>query len=112
MIRGSILEKDATRGLTGERLAAERRRSRLGTARNVGTAYEQGYGAGVAGRAQSRLAGISSIPTEYPVDAFAAGRQLSFDEEKRRAGLSQGLTNIFGTVLNKPSVVTPDVIPG
>jgi len=112
MVRGSVLKGEALRGLTGPRREAEERRFQLGTARNVGTAYQQGYGTGVAGRAQSRLAGISSIPTEYPVDAFAAGRQLSSDEEKRRAGLSNSLTNIFGTVLNKPSVVTPDVIPG
>ena len=112
MIRGSVLKGQALRGLTGPQREAEERRFQLGTARNVGTAYQQGYGTGVAGRAQSRLAGISSIPTEYPVDAFAAGRQLSSDEEKRRAGLSNSLTNIFGTVLNKPSVITPDVIPG
>jgi hypothetical protein len=112
MIRGSVLKGQALRGLTGRQREAEERRFQLGTARNVGTAYQQGYGTGVAGRAQSRLAGISSIPTAYPVDAFEGGRQLSVDEEKRRAGLSSSLTNIFGTVLNKPSVKTPDVIPG
>ena len=112
MIRGSVLKGQALRGLTGPQREAEERRFQLGTARNVGTAYQQGYGTGVAGRAQSRLAGISSIPTAYPVDAFEGGRQLSVDEEKRRAGLSSSLTNIFGTVLNKPSVITPDVIPG
>ncbi len=66
MIRGGIQETEGTRGLTGERLAAERRRYRLGTARTAGAAYQQGYGTGVGARLQARQAGIQSLPSQYP----------------------------------------------
>lgn len=110
MVRGSILEKDATRGLTGERLAAERRRARLGTARNVGSAYEQGYGAGVAGRTQTRAAGLSAIPTSFPT---RSGELMGIEENRQRnqEAEQKGLGLIFGQVLGVPPITAP-VNPG
>ena len=63
---GVAAEREGTRGLRGERLAAEQRRYRLGTARNVGTAYDVGFGQGVAGRQGALQAGLQMLPTTGP----------------------------------------------
>jgi hypothetical protein len=101
MIRGGIQTAEQTRGLTGERLAAERRRMRLGTARTAGTAYQQGYGTGVGARTQTRQAGISAIPTEYamtnPTGAIAARNAASASRADEIAGLSA----LFGQALGQ-----------
>lgn len=70
-IRGGLQATEETRGLTGARLDAERRRYKLGTARNVGTAYQQGLGTGIGARTQTRAAGISAIPSSYPTTSSA-----------------------------------------
>lgn len=99
MIKGGIQTAEATRGLTGERLAAERRRMRLGTARNAGTAYQQGYGTGVGARTQVRQAGISAIPTEYPMTNPSSA--MAADEYARatKANEAKKLGDIFSSVL-------------
>ena len=111
MIKGGIETKEATRGLTGERLAAERRRMRLGTARTAGTAYQQGYRSGVGERLSTRQAGISAMPTEYPLTnpsgAIAAGNEAS----QARASQEAGLSKMFGQILGqRPTLaqMTPD----
>jgi hypothetical protein len=99
MIKGGIQTAEATRGLTGERLAAERRRMRLGTARNAGTAYQQGYGTGVGARTQVRQAGISAIPTQYPMTNPSSA--MAADEYARatKANEAKKLGDIFSSVL-------------
>jgi len=101
MIKGGIQTAEQTRGLTGERLAAERRRMRLGTARSAGTAYQQGYGTGVGARTQTRQAGISAIPTEYamtnPSGAIAARNAAA----QAKANETAGLSALFGQVLGQ-----------
>lgn len=101
MIKGGIQTAEQTRGLTGERLAAERRRMRLGTARNAGTAYQQGYGTGVGARTQARQAGISAIPTEYPVTNPSGAIAASGAASERRAGEIAGLSALFGQALGQ-----------
>lgn len=101
MTKGGIQAVEGTRGLTGERLAAERRRYRLGTARNAGTAYQQGYGTGVGARTQVRQAGISAIPTEYPVTSPSGAIAASGAASERRAGEIAGLSALFGQVLGQ-----------
>jgi hypothetical protein len=54
------------RGLTGDRLAAERRRAGLATARATGTAYDTGFQQGIQGQMQARRVGIQAMPTEGP----------------------------------------------
>ena len=53
------------RGLTGSRRASEERRLDLATGRDTGTAFDQGYGAGVQGRLQTMQAGLTAMPA-YP----------------------------------------------
>jgi hypothetical protein len=106
LIRGSVQEGEATRGLTGARLAAEQRRQRLGTARNVGTAFQQGFGTGVGARATSRSAGINAIPTAFPTRsdemlAIEEGRLRNQDEERKGLGLA------LGQVLGVPPITAP-----
>lgn len=101
MIRGGIQTVEQTRGLTGERLAAERRRMKLGTARTAGTAYQQGYGTGVGARTQTRQAGLTALPNEYamtnPTGAVAARGAA----ESRRAEEITGLSALFGQALGR-----------
>lgn len=99
MIKGGIQTAEQTRGLTGERLAAERRRMRLGTARTAGTAYQQGYGTGVGARTQTRQAGIAAIPTAYPM--ASATNAMDADRYAREAKASEAkkLGDIFNTAL-------------
>jgi hypothetical protein len=111
MIKGGIETKDATRGLTGERLAAERRRMRLGTARNAGTAFQRGYGTGVDARTQVRQAGISAIPTSYPMTDSSSALNASTAADKRRSDEIAGLSALFGQALGqRPTLaqMTPD----
>lgn len=105
MIRGGIQETEGTRGLTGERLAAERRRYRLGTARTAGAAYQQGYGTGVGARLQARQAGIQSLPSQYPTtsaESSAALRDRLAADEARRTE-EAGLAALFGQALGRPA---------
>jgi hypothetical protein len=106
LVRGSIQETDATRGLTGARLAAEKRRYQLGTSRNVGTAFQQGFGQGVTGRIQTRQAGIGAIPTEYPTTTNEAGN-LEARRIEERDKERQGVGLLLGQVIGVPPITAP-----
>lgn len=101
MIRGGIQATEGTRGLTGERLAAERRRYRLGTARTAGSAYQQGYGTGVGARLQTRQAGISAIPTEYQLTNPMGALAVSDAARRAKAEEEAGLGALFGQILGQ-----------
>ena len=101
MIRGGIQTAEQTRGLTGERLAAERRRMRLGTSRTAGTAYQQGYGTGVGARIQTRQAGLGALPNEYAMTNPASAIAARGAAESRRAEEIAGLSALFGQALGQ-----------
>jgi hypothetical protein len=103
MIRGGIQTKEQTRGLTGERLAAERRRMALGTSRTAGSAYQQGYGTGVDARVRTRAAGISAIPTSYPMADSSSALNATNAADRRQAEQQAGLSRLFGQALNIPT---------
>lgn len=113
MIKGGIAAAEDTRGLTGERLAAERRRYRLGTARSAGTAYQQGYGTGVGARTQTRAAAIQALPTEYPTTTSESSQALRdrIAAQEARAVQQRGIANLFGSVLNQPTQLGA-LVPG
>lgn len=100
-MRGGVQATEATRGLTGERLAAEQRRFKLGTAKNVGTAYQQGYGTGVGARTQTRQAGIQAIPTEYPMTNVTSAMASVNAARQAKAEEEQALGALFGQVLGQ-----------
>jgi hypothetical protein len=106
LVRGAIQEGEATRGLTGARLAAEQRRFRLGTARNVGTAFQQGFGQGVGARLQTRGAGISAIPTAFPLTT-QEGSALEEQRIQQRNAERKGIGLILGDVLGVPPITAP-----
>lgn len=99
MTRGAVQATEQTRGLTGERLAAERRRMALGTSRTAGSAYQQGYGTGVGARLQTRQAGIQAIPNEYPMTSSASAIASAEAARQARAEEVKKLGDIFDTVL-------------
>jgi hypothetical protein len=65
-IAGATAKRAGLRGLEGGRRTAEGRRYDLATARDTGTAFDQGYGAGVTGRLATTQAGLNMFPTSYP----------------------------------------------
>ena len=103
MIKGAIAEKEATRGFLGERLDNERRRYRLGTARSAGTAYQQGFGTGVNARLATRQAGISAMPTEYPVANPSYAMAADEYAQNARSAQARELSKLFGKALNIPT---------
>lgn len=67
-IAGSRAKAQGLRGQTGEARQAEARRYDLGIARDTGTAYDVGFGTGVASRLDTRKAGLAAMPGAYPAD--------------------------------------------
>jgi len=65
-ITGARAKQAGLRGLTGGARQAEGRRFDLATGRDTGTAYDVGFGTGVAGRLQTQQAGLSMFPQAYP----------------------------------------------
>jgi hypothetical protein len=61
-LAGAKAKQRGLRGLTGARRAAEERRFDLATGRDTGSAFDQGFGAGVTGRTQTLQAGLSGMP--------------------------------------------------
>lgn len=112
MIRGGIQETEGTRGLTGERRAAEQRRYRLGTARTAGTAYQQGRGTGAETRTRVRAAGISAMPTEFPITNSSSALAMREAASQSRAGREAGLAALFAQAMGQPapsSMLRPSV---
>lgn len=98
-LAGVAQEREGLRGLTGTRRAAEQRRIRLGTARNVGTAYDVGYGTGVTGRLQTRQAGLAALPERAPATYGGyEGLLQSYQQARtgREANLG-GMGDLFGS---------------
>lgn len=102
MIRGGIQETEGTRGLTGERRAAEQRRYRLGTARTAGTAYQQGFNTGVQTRTGTRATGVGLIPTAYPMADVSSAIAAQNAAATQRAARTRGLSRLFGQALGVP----------
>jgi hypothetical protein len=100
-IRGGLQATEETRGLTGARLDAERRRYKLGTARNVGTAYQQGLGSGIEARSKVRAAGISALPTEYPLTNPAGALYAQNAAGTARDTETQRLSALFAQALGR-----------
>ena len=100
-IRGGLQATEETRGLTGSRLDAERRRYKLGTARNVGTAYQQGFGTGAGARTQTRAAGISAIPNEYPMTSPTGALYAQNAARTARDTETQRLSALFAQALGR-----------
>lgn len=65
-VAGAQAKQAGLRGLTSAQRTSEARRYDLDTARNTGTAFDTGFGTGVAGRLQTRQSGLSAMPGSFP----------------------------------------------
>ena len=94
--RGAIGKAEALRGMSGSERIAEARRRDLGTSRNVGTAYDVGYGAGVEGRLKTRAAGLSGLPTANGLDALGKLQDAYGVADERRTKRARDIGRMFG----------------
>ena len=99
---GAAQEREGLRGLTGERRRAAQRKIRLGVARNVGQAYDVGFGTGVSGRLQTRQAGLTALP-EAPT-TYGGYQGLLNTYAQARAGREAnlgGIGDLFGALTGR-----------
>jgi hypothetical protein len=105
-LAGSVAEREGLRGLTGAAREAEQRRYRLGTARNVGTAYDIGYGQGVQGRTQLTQAGLQALPNPNMFSSATSFSPLMTaygqGDRRRQEGL-RDLGSLFDSFTTQPS---------
>ena len=99
-LAGAKAKRAGLRGLTGARRASEERRFDLATGRDTGSAFDQGFQTGIAGRLQNTQAGLSGMPgyltgsgAEYTniYNQYAAA-------DKRAAERAKGAGELFGSI--------------
>jgi len=98
-VAGAKAKRAGLRGLEGSRRASEERRFDLATGRDAGTAYDQGYGAGVAGRTQTLQAGLTAMPsyqTGYGSEYQNIASQYAAADRRSRER-AQGIGDLFGS---------------
>jgi len=99
-LAGAKAKRAGLRGLEGSRRAAEERRFDLATSRDTGTAFDQGYGTGVAGRLQTQQAGLSAMPgmqTGYGSDYKNIYDQYTA-ADRRSKERAEGIGDLFGSI--------------
>jgi hypothetical protein len=99
-LAGAKAKAAGLRPLEGARRASESRRYDLTTARNIGTAYDQGYGEGAGRRLQTMQAGLSAMPgymsaTTPALTAQMAGLNTSYQRARER---QQDIGDLFGSL--------------
>jgi len=101
-LAGAAQEREGLRGLTGERRRAAQRKIRLGVARNVGQAYDVGFGTGVSGRLQTRQAGLTAMPEAPATYGGYQGLAATFQQARtgRQANL-EGIGDLFGSLTGR-----------
>ena len=99
-LAGARAKRAGLRGLEGEQRAAEARRFDLATGRDVGTAYDVGFGTGVQGRLQTMQTGIGLMPTGYPsaMGDFANLQRAYAGAGEQRERRQQQIGSLFGSL--------------
>lgn len=102
-VAGARAKRAGLRGLTGGAREAEARRFDLATGRDVGTAYDVGYGTGVSGRLQTMQAGLSQMPTSFPssMSEYSNLRQAYAGAEQRRSQQARDIGSLFGSLTGR-----------
>jgi len=98
-LAGAKAKRAGLRGLEGSRRASEERRFDLATGRDTGTAFDQGFGAGIEGRTQTLQAGLSMMPgmqTGYGSDYKNIYDQYTA-ADRRSKERAQGIGDLFGS---------------
>jgi len=99
-LAGAKAKRAGLRGLEGSRRASEERRFDLATGRDTGTAFDQGFGAGVAGRTQTLQAGLTAMPgmqTGYGGDYKNIYDQYAA-ADRRSTERAKGAGDLFGSI--------------
>lgn len=104
-VAGAQQRRAGLRGLTGEARASAGRKFDLGTARNVGTAFDSGFQSAVAPRLQTMQAGLSLMPTSGPSNAGAyTALQQTYSTARERQRQTQGdIGTLFGSLTGRSS---------
>jgi hypothetical protein len=102
-VAGATAKRAGLRGLPEAQRTAESRRYDLDIGRNVGTAYDTGYGVGVQGRLGAMQAGLSAMPSERAMvspatSAGLAGEQL---RSERRRQTQEDVGTLFGSLTGR-----------
>ena len=99
-IAGARAQRAGLRGLEGERRAAESRRFELATGRDVGTAYDVGFGTGVQGRLQTMQTGIGLMPAGYPssMGDYSNLQRAYAGANEQRQQRQQQIGSLFGSL--------------
>jgi hypothetical protein len=103
-LAGARAKQAGLRGLTGSRRESEERRLDLATGRDTGTAFDQGYGAGVQGRLQTAQAGLSAMPAYASADTGFSNLRSAYeaaDTRKRRARTD--FAKLYGSFTGAPT---------
>lgn len=100
-VTGAKAKTAGLRGLTGTARESESRRFDLATARDTGTAYDQGYLTGVQGRLGTMQAGLNAMPGYLPYSTPALTAQMAgLDYGRSRARQTQeDIGSLFGSLL-------------
>jgi hypothetical protein len=102
-IAGVRATREATQGRTGEERANIQRRGQLATGLNTGTAFDVGYGQGVAGRQSATNAAITAFGgLKPPMTAYDT--MLNAEDKKRAAREREvgGIQTLFGSLTEQP----------
>jgi hypothetical protein len=102
-VAGAQQRRAGLRGLTGEARESAGRKYDLGTARNVGTAFDTGFASAVGPRLQTMQAGLSLMPTSGPSNATAynALQQTYTAGRQRQRQTQQDIGTLFGSLTGK-----------
>ena len=108
-IAGATAKRAGLRGLEGGRRTAESRRFDLATARDTGTAFDQGFGAGVQGRLATTQAGLNMYPTSYPssMSDYLNLSRVYDTAENRKARDQAQIGSLFGSLTGRGEDNTP-----
>lgn len=99
-LAGAQAKRKGLRGLEGTQRAAEARRIDLATGRDVGTAYDVGFGTGVQGRLQTMQTGIGLMPASYPspMGDYANLQRAYAGAGEQRERRQQQIGSLFGSL--------------
>jgi hypothetical protein len=111
---GEQAKRAGLRGTTGDKRAVAQRQYDLGTARNVGTAYDSGYMSGVQGRLQTRAAGLSALPGAFPTSDYSSLMNAYSNKDQRKRQQQQDIGRFLDPVFNpnREREVYDDELPG
>ena len=103
-VRSGLATTEGLRGIRDEgKRQAEARRFALGASKNVGTAFEQGQQTGIAGRLQTRAAGLSALPTPPAMTSYAQLAGAYGNQYERQRQARQDIGSFFGGLTSDKS---------